>query len=106
MKNRLELAKYLRELGFKRGAEIGVYDGYNSEVLCKAIHDLKLICVDNYYREGRDIINAATGNLGVVKAVDEYVRKNGYQLQTTDWDRNNPVKDDRQPSGYFVKEKK
>lgn len=46
MKNRLELAKYFGELGFKLGAEIGVEKGYYSEVLLQNIPGLKLYCID------------------------------------------------------------
>jgi predicted O-methyltransferase YrrM len=46
MKNRVELAHYFNELGFKVGAEIGVAAGSYSETLCKAIPGLKLYCVD------------------------------------------------------------
>lgn len=42
------LGELFRELGFKVGAEIGVQAGEFSEVLCKAIPDLKLFCVDPY----------------------------------------------------------
>lgn len=44
--NRNILGEIFAEAGFKYGAEIGVERGYFSEVLCKAIPDLKLICVD------------------------------------------------------------
>lgn len=40
------LAETMGEAGFKTGAEIGVYYGQFSEVLCKKIPGLKLICVD------------------------------------------------------------
>lgn len=46
MKTRHDLAKYFNELGFKLGAEIGVFDGYYSEILCKNIADLKLYSID------------------------------------------------------------
>ena len=46
IKNRLDFAKYLNELGFKKGAEIGVHRGYYSKVLCQAIPNLELICID------------------------------------------------------------
>lgn len=44
--NRLSLAKLFAELGFKKGAEIGVADGQNSLTLCEEIPDLELWCVD------------------------------------------------------------
>lgn len=42
------LASLFAEVGFNHGAEIGVYRGEFSEVLCKANSNLKLICVDNW----------------------------------------------------------
>lgn len=49
-------ANVLNELGFKVGLEIGVETGIYSEVLCRAIPDLELWCVDAWlayegYRE-------------------------------------------------------
>lgn len=43
---KVELPRLFRRLGFKNGAEIGVRDGKYSEILCNAIPDLKLYCVD------------------------------------------------------------
>lgn len=43
-----QLPALFTELGFKTGAEIGVYKGEYSEVLCKGIPDLTLYCVDPY----------------------------------------------------------
>lgn len=56
MLNRIELAKYFAELGFKVGAEIGVFSGHYSEILLDNIPDLELYCVDYWggykgYRE-------------------------------------------------------
>lgn len=48
LRNRIELAKYFNELGFKTGAEIGVLFGYYSEVLQQNISGLKLYCIDNW----------------------------------------------------------
>ena len=51
--NRDKLAMLFGELGYKRGAEIGVAEGKNSLVLCENIPDLELYCVDLwdvYYR--------------------------------------------------------
>jgi hypothetical protein len=44
--NRVDLAKLFAELGYKRGAEIGVADGRNSLTLCENIPDLELWCID------------------------------------------------------------
>ena len=46
--NRIKLAEYFGELGFKVGAEIGVAKGYYSEVLCQSIPGLKLYCIDSW----------------------------------------------------------
>lgn len=48
MKHRLALADYFAKQGFKVGAEIGVWSGYYSEILCKAIPNLKLYCIDSW----------------------------------------------------------
>ena len=52
---------------------------------------------------GHDYYVTKTGNTGVIKAVDDYVKEFGYELKLTDWDRGNPSKDDRQPCWYFTK---
>ena len=46
IRNRIELAKVFNDLGFKIGAEIGVAEGRYSQILCEAIPNLHLICVD------------------------------------------------------------
>ena len=46
MKSRVDLARYFKSKKFTLGAEIGVADGRYSEILCKEITGLKLICVD------------------------------------------------------------
>jgi len=46
VKNRIELAEYFNELGFKTGAEIGVAGGSFSKTLCQKIPGLKLYCID------------------------------------------------------------
>ncbi len=43
---RNDLAKLMSEFGFKVGAEVGVCEGLYSEILFKAIPELKLFCVD------------------------------------------------------------
>jgi predicted O-methyltransferase YrrM len=47
---RERLAMLFAELGFTRGAEIGVAEGIYSEVLCLHIPDLELLCVDLWSR--------------------------------------------------------
>ena len=170
VKNRIELAKYFGKRGFKNGAEIGVWRGRYSEILCQNIPGLKLICVDiwekeHVYREavkrlaqydtklikkpsteaakavpnesldfvyidanhsykfvkedvsewtkkvrkggivaGHDYyIFKWSGERGVVDAVDEYTKENGYQLLTIGWDKTAPARDDRVPCWYFSK---
>lgn len=48
MKNRIELIRLFANLGFIKGAEIGVASGRFSELMLKTIPGLKLICVDDY----------------------------------------------------------
>ena len=43
---RVDLGPLFADLGFTRGAEIGVAKGAFSEHLCKTIPDLELLCVD------------------------------------------------------------
>lgn len=52
---------------------------------------------------GHDYYVTSTGNSGVIKAVDEFCDKHGYNLKVTVHDRTNPVKDEREPSWYFIK---
>ena len=52
---------------------------------------------------GHDYYESRSGKLGVIPAVNEYVEENGYILWLTEWDKENPVRDDRQPSWYFEK---
>lgn len=48
MKNRKELAQHFAELGFKRGAEVGVCFGHFSLILCQSIPGLELIAIDSW----------------------------------------------------------
>jgi predicted O-methyltransferase YrrM len=45
-KDRNDLAVLFKELGFKIGAEIGVFSGAYSEILCQTITGLELYCID------------------------------------------------------------
>lgn len=177
MKNRTELARYFAKLGFKKGAEVGVFEGHYSKVLLDNIPKLNLLCVDSWstdtgwgFRKNLDAypkaidtmctyhsatplkgasvdvaqlivdesldfvyidadrsseavkadINAwapkvrkggivaghdyfIARTLGVIEAVDEYAKQNGLEVNTTEWDNDNPVTDDRQPNWYFTK---
>ena len=48
LRSKYDLLKYLAQLGYKKGAEIGVSEGYFSEKMFEAIPDLELWCVDNW----------------------------------------------------------
>ena len=52
---------------------------------------------------GDDYYEFPSGDGEVIPAVDEYVAKHGLELHTTDWDPDNPARDERQPNWYFVK---
>lgn len=172
LRNRQELANYFDELGFKVGAEVGVFGGYFSEVLCKAMPRLQLLCVDvwgwgKYQRAedearerlkpydttivkaysvdaardvpdesldfvyidaahdyenvkidinvwapkvrvggiiaGDDFYDFPSGKGGVMQAATEYASHHHYDLKLTNWDIDNPIRDDRQPNFWFVK---
>lgn len=49
---RKELGVLFRDLGYQRGAEIGVWRGEYSAFLCQTIPGLKLTCVDPWIRYG------------------------------------------------------
>ena len=57
IKDRNELVNYFVELGFKKGAEVGVEQGVYSEVICKA--GLELFAIDAWqaYDGYRDHVN-------------------------------------------------
>lgn len=65
IKDRLELAEYFAELGFKLGVEIGVLSGGYSTILCQVNPALKLYCIDSW-------------GIGDVRLHDYHVRK--YQV--------------------------
>ena len=52
MKDRIELAKYFNTLGFKLGAEIGVFQGSFSRALCRYNPGLKLYAIDAWWLLG------------------------------------------------------
>ena len=169
-KNRVEMVKYFAELGFNKGAEIGVFGGYFAEVLCNNIPGLTLICVDPWDRgkykraeaearerlkvydtkivkgysaeaatdvpdgsldfvyidgahdydnvkadieawtpkvrvggivSGDDFYDFPSGKGGIMKAATEFTSHHQYNLRLTEWDMENPIRDDRQPSFWF-----
>lgn len=53
---------------------------------------------------GHDYYEFRSGKGGIIRAVDEYVKKYGYELHLTAWDKENPARDERQPSWWFFKE--
>ncbi len=55
--NRKHLASFFKELGYTEGAEIGIDNGFYSEVLCLQNPNLKLHCIDPWkvYRKYEDI---------------------------------------------------
>lgn len=59
--DRDDLARLFKELGYKKGAELGVETGKYSEVLLKANPDLTLYCVDAWqaYRGYREHVTQA-----------------------------------------------
>lgn len=182
LKSRLALAEYFRDQGFKIGAEVGVFDGYFSEHLCRTISNLKLYSVDPWevypgYRDhkfeqsmraaetkaherlapynveiikkysvdaakdvpngsldfvyidanheyshvkqdielwapkvrkggivaGDDYYMTRAGNMGVLRAAQEYAEANGHELNCTLWDLTDPVVDNQQPAWFFTK---
>lgn len=52
---------------------------------------------------GHDYYEFKSGKGGIIPAVNEYVAKHGLDLKLTDWDRENPEGDERQPSWYFIR---
>lgn len=175
--NRVDLADYLASYFTNqttiRAAEIGVFTGYYSEILCQKMPNLTLWCVDpwawgKYERHeqealerlepyntviikdysveaakqvedgsldfvyidaahdydnvkkdleawapkvrvggivsGDDFYEFPSGKGGVQRAVCEYTSNNRYDLRLTAWNEDNPIRDDRQPSFYFVKD--
>ena len=57
IENRTELAKYFVELGFMKGAEIGVEQGVYSKVLCEAGMELYAVDAWSSYSGYRDHVN-------------------------------------------------
>lgn len=55
LKSKYELIRYFKELGYTKGAEIGVAEGYLSEAMCQTIPNLELWCIDiwHHYRGNR-----------------------------------------------------
>lgn len=74
MRNRVELAKYLNDQGYRKGAEVGVFAGYYSKVLLENIPELKLLAVDNWegsWGRSRDDAYKALGNNPQVRIIEK-----------------------------------
>lgn len=58
-RNRKEFIGLLKALGYRSGAEIGVWEGQFSEWICQAMPDIDLTCIDPWraYGEYRDAKN-------------------------------------------------
>lgn len=52
---------------------------------------------------GDDYYEFKSGRGGVIPAVNEWVEKNGVALNVTDWDNDNPERDERQPAWWYAK---
>lgn len=55
-----------------------------------------IVCGDDFY-------DFPSGKGGVMRAATEYTSHYHYNLRLTDWNIDNPIRDDRQPSFWFVK---
>lgn len=65
---RLDLAHFLRERGAQTGAEVGVYKGEYSALLCETIPGLSLWCVDRW----APYVNRKTGKRIFYSAIPAY----------------------------------
>jgi hypothetical protein len=79
---RNQMADLFNELGYKTGVEIGVRGGEYSEILCKAIPDVKLHGVDPYTRiKGyRDITRQVTFDAYEQAARDKLLKYPNYKF--------------------------
>lgn len=91
-----------------------IADGSLDFVYIDAAHDYENVKKDIHAWEpkvrkggivsGDDYYEFPSGHGGVIPAVDEYVKEHGIDLQVTDWDNDNPERDERQPAFWWVKE--
>lgn len=51
---------------------------------------------------GHDYYQGKSGRMGVIQAVDEYVKEHGIKLQLTEWDME-AFRDDKQPDWFWEK---
>ena len=54
---------------------------------------------------GDDYFYLPNSKYGVVEAVDDYVKLHGYDLHSTEWDHEYPIKEDQFPNWWFVRDK-
>lgn len=90
-----------------------VEDGSLDFVYIDAAHDYDNVKIDiNAWApkvrvggiiSGDDAYEFPSGKGGVLRAATEYASQHHFNLKFTDWDIENPVRDDRQPSFWFVR---
>lgn len=80
--SRIKLAEHFRDLGFKKGAEIGVCTGRYSRILLETIPDLQLLGVDPYrpYAGYTDFRRVGTHNKNLELAREATGGFPGYSL--------------------------
>lgn len=93
MKNRIELAKYFNELGFKSGAEIGACFGRYSEILCQSIPGLKLMSIDAWNNTRNAQREASAKMLGEESTRIKLAPYNAIVIKSSSMDAVKNVKD-------------
>lgn len=99
MKNRIELARHFRDLGFTRGIEVGVCDGRYSEILMQTIPGLEMLGVDPYvpYYRYNDYRKATTLDSKLIEARNKldgyknYTLALGWSVEVAKWIQNESV---------------
>lgn len=88
MKSKYDLLKYLAELGYAKGAEIGVSEGYFSEKMLETIPNLELWCVDNWrqYSENRFGKSQAENDRKYQITVDRLAKYGAHIIRETSMD--------------------
>lgn len=79
---RSNLADWIHELDFKTGVEVGVANGYFSEILCKANPQMKLIGIDPWlpYAEYSDYKKQSTFNALENEAIEKLSKFTNYEF--------------------------